>query len=405
MLGQKLINYVERKKFNVSAFFFLLLKLKKIYKKNILWLDQLDKSYLVNTCETHACISYSPIIDKLNKAAEVHYFQSRVSMYQLKNVLMNIRSSSFLLQDSDTLVVERLVDVPLEYCDYSAGFIRMHNANYALIRLNRKIIKFKKIFFLGGNGCFNYYHWVMEISPKILFLSNQVLDKYPVDCIVCDASIENIESYRKILNIMLNAAKIDLPIVFVNNYHEVYAEEVLYINNLNNVVFNNKNKLSSVKYSHFSASFLSDIRNTLMYSDNSMKSLYSKIFLARKSIQLRKYNQDEILKFFIQQGFQPVYLEEYSFEEQIALFKHADFIVGPSGAAWSNIIFCKAGCKGISWLPEQLSEFSVFSSLAKIFECDLNFVLTDQISDEKYIHSDYTIDLDDLKRLYFKLST
>ena len=192
MLGQKLINYVERKKFNVSEFFFLLLKLKKIYKKNILWLDQLDQSYLINPCAIHDCVSYSPVIDKSNKAAEVHYCQSRVSIYHFKNVLMNIHSSSFLLQDSDILVVERLVDVPLEYCDYSAGFIRMHNANCALIRLNCKIIKFKKIFFLGGNGCFNYYHWVMEISPKILFLSNQVLDEYPVDCIVCDASIENI---------------------------------------------------------------------------------------------------------------------------------------------------------------------------------------------------------------------
>ena len=65
MLGQKLINYVERKKFNVSEFFFLLLKLKKIYKKNILWLDQLDQSYLINPCAIHDCVSYSPVISAL----------------------------------------------------------------------------------------------------------------------------------------------------------------------------------------------------------------------------------------------------------------------------------------------------------------------------------------------------
>lgn len=403
MLGQTLINYVERKKFHVSNFFFYLLRLKKIYKKNVVWLDQIDQSYLINTCATHACVSYSPVIDKSKKAADVHYCQSKVSIYHLKNVLMNMRSSSFLLQDSDVLVIERLIDVPLDYCDYSAGFIRMHNANCALIRLNRKIIKFKKIFFLGGNGCFNYYHWVMEIAPKILFLSNQVLDEYPVDCIVCDASVENIESYRKILNIMLKAAKIDLPIVFVNKYQEVFAEEVLYINNLNNVVFNNQNKLSSLKYSHFSVSFLTNIRNVLIKSVNPVKSLYSKIFLARKLGQLRQYNQDEVLSYFKTQGFQPVYLEEYSFDEQIALFKHADFIVGPSGAAWTNLIFCKAGCRGISWLSEPLSEFSVFSSLARIFECDLRFVLTDQITDEENIHSDYVINVADLENLYLKM--
>ena len=243
----------------------------------------------------------------------------------------------------------------------------------------------------------------MEIAPKILFLSNQVLDEYPVDCIVCDASVENIESYRKILNIILKAAKIDLPIVFVNKYQEVFAEEVLYINNLNNVVFNNQNKLSSLEYSHFSVSFLTNIRNVLIRSVNPVKSLYSKIFLVRKLGQLRQYNQDEVLSYFKTQGFQPVYLEEYSFDEQIALFKHADFIVGPSGAAWTNLIFCKAGCKGISWLSEPLSEFSVFSSLARIFECDLRFVLTDQITDEENIHSDYVINVADLENLYLKM--
>ena len=97
MLGQKLINYVERKKFNVSEFFFLLLKLKKIYKKNIVWLDQLDQSYLINPCAIDDCVSYSPVIDKSNKAAEVHYCQSRVSMYQLKNVLMNIRQLKLMV--------------------------------------------------------------------------------------------------------------------------------------------------------------------------------------------------------------------------------------------------------------------------------------------------------------------
>ncbi|MEG0603987.1 MAG: glycosyltransferase family 61 protein [Acinetobacter sp.] len=403
MLGQKLIDYVERKKFDVSNFFFCLLRLKKIYKKNVVWLDQLGKPYLINTSVDHVCISYAPIVDGIDKADEVHYSQSRVSVYQLKNVLMNIRSSSFLLQDSDVLVIERLLDVPLEYCDYSAGFIRMHNENYALIRLNRKIIKFKKIFFLGGNGCFNYYHWIMEIAPKILFLSNQILEDYPVDCIVCDASIENIESYEKILKTMLKTVNIDLPIVFVNKYHEIYAEEVIYINNLNNVVFNSIKKLSSVKYSHFSVSFLNDIRNILIQSAHPLKTLYSKIFLARKLDQLRQYNQEEVLSYFKKQGFQPVYLEEYSFDEQIALFKHADFIVGPSGAAWTNIIFCKAGCKGISWLSEPLSEFSVFSSLARVFECDLRFVLTNQIVDDENIHSDYVINVADLENLYLKM--
>ena len=107
-----------------------------------------------------------------------------------------------------------------------------------------------------------------------------------------------------------------------------------------------------------------------------------------------------IIPFFEKEGFQAIYLEDYSLEEQISIFYQAEFIVGPSGAAWSNLIFCQSGAKGISWLSEELSNFSVFSTLAKIFKCDLKFVLSDQLEKEGDIHSNYTIKLTNLISLY-----
>ncbi len=403
MLGQWLVDYVKFKGFNLPGLYFTLLKFKKIYKKRVVWLDQLDHSHRKVDCAVHPCVSYSPAIDSSVDAVKAYSVEVETSFYHFSNVLFNIRSSGFLLLDSDTLILERLPEVSLNYCDYSAGFIRMHSESYALIRLNRKKIKLNRVLFLGGNGCFNYYHWIIELAPKILYLNEQLLEGYPVDCIVCDSAIENIASFRKILEALLAVAKIDLPVVFVDKYDEVYADEVLYISNMNNVVFNTVDKLSSVQYSHFSPSLLAETRNILIQSVKPEKAAYSRIFLARKETQARLYNQDEVLGYFMTQGFQPVYLEEYSFDEQIALFGAAEFIVGPSGAAWSNLIFCQKGCKGISWLPEKLSEFSVFSSLAKIFECDLRFVMTDQMADEQDIHSDYKVNVTDLQKLYEKM--
>ena len=48
-----------------------------------------------------------------------------------------------------------------------------------------------------------------------------------------------------------------------------------------------------------------------------------------------------------EKGFELVATELLSFKEQVRLFSEADIIVGPSGAAFANIIFCQPGTKVI----------------------------------------------------------
>ncbi|EKU54480.1 PF04577 domain protein [Acinetobacter sp. WC-323] len=92
-------------------------------------------------------------------------------------------------------------------------------------------------------------------------------------------------------------------------------------------------------------------------------------------------------------------MEDYDFNEQVAIFNNAEFIVGPSGAAWSNIIFCSSGCKAISWLPNHLAKFSIFSTLATLNDCDLKFITTSS-DNPNDIHSSYYLDLEEIKKLY-----
>lgn len=117
---------------------------------------------------------------------------------------------------------------------------------------------------------------------------------------------------------------------------------------------------------------------------------------------LRDYNQSEIISYFESKGFVAIYLEDFDFIEQIKLFNYADFIVGPSGASWSNIIFCRENVKAISWLPDNLSEFSVFSSIAHHVGCDLRFIFTNT-HDTNDIHSSYQVDMSMLTEAFEQL--
>ena len=62
-------------------------------------------------------------------------------------------------------------------------------------------------------------------------------------------------------------------------------------------------------------------------------------------------------------GFVFVDTGSLSVVEQVLLFSHAEIIAGSSGAAFTNLMFCKRGTKAIIFMPVK-SPLSCFSSLA-----------------------------------------
>jgi capsular polysaccharide biosynthesis protein len=50
-------------------------------------------------------------------------------------------------------------------------------------------------------------------------------------------------------------------------------------------------------------------------------------------------------------GFETLYLEGMSMEDQILLFQSAEFVIGPHGAGLANLLFCEPGTKVIEFMP------------------------------------------------------
>ena len=69
------------------------------------------------------------------------------------------------------------------------------------------------------------------------------------------------------------------------------------------------------------------------------------------------------------------------------MFGTAEYIAGPTGAAWTNLMFCRKGAKALCWMPRQLSEFSAYSNLARIAGVQMDYV-------------SYTVDADSTQALY-----
>lgn len=321
-----------------------------------------------------------------------------VVLYQLNNVDVRGDSSNFLKKDC--VVIERVLSVPIEKCRYDTGSVIAHDGVTAIVCLSKPVKIIETAIFLAGNGSWNYYHWLIEILPKIkYFMEAGVLCN---ECTIIVPWQVNIhKSFLDTLNMALGEIKCN--VILTPKNAKLLVRSLYVVNTASNVVFNPARVVIEPEFFVFRTDAINYLRNLFISSTNDLvESLsdqyYKRIFLARRVGSVRSYNQNEVINVFRENEFMIIYPEELNLEEQIAAFQHADFIAGPSGAAWTNIIFSRRGTKAISWLSESVDGFSVFSSLANYVGVDMKFVLA-KPKDTINIHSNYSVDCNKLNAL------
>ncbi|MHA3893211.1 glycosyltransferase family 61 protein [Acinetobacter sp. GXMZU3951] len=325
-----------------------------------------------------------------------------VRLYKFTNCYMNIESSSIYSEDG--AFIELFQGIDQQQARYNAGHLIWHDTERALFEVKVDTLVGKKVLFLGGNGSFNYFHWLIEILPKLLLLDKYLIEKYSIEAIVVNQVVKEIPNYKKVLEIV--NAELKLPLIYLEQKTSYKFSEVYYITTFNNVLFNSVNNIPRIEYGYFSISILKKLRN-LVLSKNvtpriECENKYpKKIFLLRGEVSnfnKRFYNESEVAAFFIKKGFVCVKPEKYDFLEQVCLFSRASYIVGPSGAFWSNLIFCKENTKCISWLTGLHKDFSVYSTIADLFKIDMKFLTANMLTSE--MHGSYHVDIKEIEELY-----
>ena len=76
-----------------------------------------------------------------------------------------------------------------------------------------------------------------------------------------------------------------------------------------------------------------------------------RFFIRRRGRTRGITNQEEIAEFFISKGWVAIHPEELSLAEQIAWFHNAEVIVGEHGAAFTNLLWCRPGCRVVELCP------------------------------------------------------
>ncbi|MDB5147526.1 MAG: Capsular polysaccharide biosynthesis protein [Mucilaginibacter sp.] len=231
---------------------------------------------------------------------------------------------------------------------------------------------------ITASGVDMYYHWMVDILPRIKLL---------IDCNLTDRIDHYILDYRDTAfqNEALAALNIDICKVSRANDHfnyHIVAEHL--------IVPSLPSKINVV--SADTCRFLVDTFLAKRPSGKSGKKIYLKRTKKRKII-----NQAEIEDYLESMGFESLQCENYTIAEQASIFYNADVIIGPHGAAFTNIIFCKPGTRVIEFFsPKWINP--CYWTISNEVGLDYYYLIGEGNASEIDLNADVLIDLNKLKQ-------
>ena len=209
-------------------------------------------------------------------------------------------------------------------------------------KIKKKIKSNLLILSQGASGNDNYFHWLFDILPKIKICSEVY-------------NLENIENFyfSKLHKWQKNILEIlglkNIKIVDSSIYRHVQASKIIavehpwyekgYINeeaaNIPDWIVNWLKEAFLAKAENFDAN--------------------DKVFIDRrddtKFNHCQIINDEEVFQYLKSKGFSKYKVGQLSFKNQIHLFHNAKIIIGPHGAAFANLAFCKPQTKVIEFKP------------------------------------------------------
>lgn len=244
---------------------------------------------------------------------------------------------------------------------------------------------------ITGNFCQNYYHQMYEILIKFMILDKaQIPDDIPL---IVDEIIFNIKSFKELFD-RLNRTNRQIEVIGAK---EIVEFGKLYCFSSVNIIPPSIKSINDTLATDivFDITIIKKMREYLLevISDRHFP---KKIFISRKNSINRQYNEDEVISLVKENGFSVVAPEEYNLFEQIALFNSANCIIGATGAAFTNILFCHEGCK-IICIQSRRVNISAFTTIAYSLGLDMKYCLGKPYSSE--LHSSFQVDLEILKQM------
>lgn len=218
---------------------------------------------------------------------------------------------------------------------------------------------------IGGAGAFNWYHFMIEVLPKLSLVDRLPSETAAWPLLVPD-ECRRLPSFSDALQIFAGVRSIR----YLKRGEYLQADRLVLIDDVSLCPYNLSPGVwprpeDFGQHDTVVRAFLKELRQGLMQRAPAQANTPRRVFLVRSGTR-RQYNQEELLKIAQVYGFEPKSPETLTLTEQALLFGGADLVVGASGAAWVGMAFRAEPAKYLSWLPAEYMGFSCYSNLAAL---------------------------------------
>tara|TARA_R110000787_G_scaffold46612_8_gene113023 strand:+ start:13645 stop:14781 length:1137 start_codon:yes stop_codon:yes gene_type:complete len=254
------------------------------------------------------------------------------------------------------------------YCSPSA----LNNPKY---EIPRRLLPFiptpsskthEKGFILFPSWYHNYYHWMIDILPRIIYL--KYLDDKTIPICVGDTISRN--AYEALAIALGDESRIQV----LSGTH-LFKSAVI-PTNISESFDVSKPVITFLRETFSSKSALKNINQN---------SLPKKIYISRRDANIRRItNEDEVIEFLKKRGFSILKLSNISVLEQATLFKNAEVIVSHHGAALTNLVFCSKNARVVEIFQEGHFNPS-FYRIACNLSLDYSFLVGQKIGYDTHI--------------------
>lgn len=304
---------------------------------------------------------------------------------------------NIVISGHNTVLYDNLVHPLRDTVDLRfEGAIRFH-ANMKML-IDQSAFKTKTAFrgiHLSGVSASVYGHWIFEHLPKIQFFNAvSQYDDYPI---YVDAAMP--PSHYQALELLTQGSR---EVIVMNPDEAVEFEKLVVAPTPTFFPFSFKpgtpvsvyGGLVSLDASvYLRENILSALGLSVAPVPKERKG--RRIFIGRKHQGRALINQVEIQEYLSAYNFEVIYPEELTFAQQVAIFNESEYVFGPNGSAFSNVIFCKEGAKIVSFVHSYRVNFSSWQEVLRRLGCNHLYVVGHTVPTKVWHehHSDYVIPL------------
>ena len=220
--------------------------------------------------------------------------------------------------------------------------------------------------FLGAAGAHCYYHWMVDVLPKLKAIQQTGIDLQSIDhFIIRDFKLEFQKKTLEQLGIPAEKIFTTVPTSQTRTPH-IISDKLFHVEIRNFV---------GMKMNHFIPAFLHET----FFDPNNNTDFGDKVFISRPvGVNRSLENQDQLHALLESHGYNIVIMEGLSISDQASVFNRAKTIITTHGGALTNLVFCKPGTKIVELFGTHV--FSYYYGLSNLCELDYNAILLDNNS-------------------------